>query len=132
MARKMLIFVSILATAVILAFVAMEIFWSNKYIDETISSGERWGIRINSSVEETLRSLQLELADQGAKVVRTPGRSSKQESLGPLSEVAPVDLNGVEKLSIFWDGEAVSDLVLEFDDGLLVQAHMKQQAFELP
>jgi len=132
MIRRIFIACSIVVSLILGLYVAAELYWQVKYIDETITSGEKWGVRIGDTPAESIARLQKELSLLEAHVLLERHTPPRHVGLGPISMVTADQLSNVDSLTVFLEDEALSFLSLEFRQGRLVSAYRKQRAFELP
>jgi hypothetical protein len=123
----------VVSSAVAMLFVVLFGYWSWYHVDESITKGERWGVRIGESVDETIVRIKNDRRAREGEVVAYGEATTGGRPLGPVQGVSAHDLRGIQRIVVVWtDGEGVADLSLEFAGGRLTSAHMKNRAFELP
>ena len=124
-ARTVLVLVSVPAVLV----ASLGAWWRLAYVDENLENGERWGVSIGRSEIETLRDIKSAVPSDAIVLGKRTGEH-ESHLMGHISEID--DLHGFESLVVMWEGFAVSDLSLHFEQGRLLRASMHRRAFELP
>lgn len=132
MRRKLLITLGASVASALGLFLALAVYWSSSHVDESITTGERWGVRIGDSPENSLRRLQEHYGDWNASVLVNRNSGAGVESLGRLSELDPGRTTGVKRLVVLRKVGGPASLELTFVDGALTSARMRQDAFEFP